>query len=343
MPDNFAAMTITTTRPGVRPGRRVRRAALLSLLALPGLLWAVGRSLGWEPGYLAMVVAFTPYVAVWAWVPVLAALLARKWLIAAVAAVAAVLLAAMVLPRALPDRDRGPATGVPLTVMTINMYFGRADAASVVRLVREHDVAVLAVQEFTPDAVAALSAAGLDELLPHHALADEIGTTGSGLYSRFPMTGQGSRRGGGDSSQMGNLQAYATIRPPGAGPVLVESAHPLAPYALDALPSWRADLAAAPRADQGGTPRILLGDFNATLDHEPLRTLISQGYRDAADATGKGLLGTWGAYGGRHVPPVTLDHVLVDERIGVREVRVHSVTGSDHRSVIAVVTLPAAS
>ena len=336
-------MTITTTRPGVRPGRRVRRTALLTLLALPGLLWAVGRSLGWEPGHLAMVVAFTPYAAVWAWVPVLAALLARKWLIAALAAVAAVVLAGLVLPRAVPDGDRGPAGGVPLTVMTINMYFGRADAATVVRLVREHDVAVLAVQEFTTGAAARLSAAGLDALLPHHALADEVGTTGSGLYSRFPMTGAGSRRGNGDSLQMGNMQVYATIQPPGAAPIAVESVHPLAPYSLDALPSWRADLAAEPRADQGGPPRILLGDFNATLDHEALRAAVARGYRDAADATGKGLLGTWGPYGGRPIPPITLDHVLVDERIGVRDVGVHGVTGTDHRSVIAMVTVPAAS
>ena len=336
-------MTITTTPTEVRPGRRARRTALLALLTLPGLVWAVGRLLGREPGYTPMVIAFTPYVAVWAWVPVLASLLARKWLIAAVAAVAAVMLAGSVLPRAVPDTDRGPSTGVPLTVMTINMFFGRADPATVVRLVREYDVAVLAVQEFTPEAVTALSAAGLDDLLPHHALADEVGTTGSGLYSRFPLTGAGSRRGNGDELQPGNMQAYATIQPPGAGPVEIESAHPLAPYARHSLASWRADLQAPPVADRGGPPRILLGDFTSTLDHRPLRDLIKRGYRDAAAATGKGLLGTWGPYGGRHLPPVTLDHVLTDERIGVRDLEVHGVTGTDHRSVIAMLTVPAAS
>ncbi|MBM2617510.1 endonuclease/exonuclease/phosphatase family protein [Actinoplanes sp. LDG1-06] len=336
-------MTITTTPSEVRPGRRVRRTALLILLALPALAWAVVRLFGWEHGVLVQLVAFTPYAAAWSLVPLTIALLTRKWLAAVVAALATVLLAAAVLPRTIPDMDKGPSTGVPITVMTVNMFIGAADPAAVVKLVRDHDVAVLAVQEFTPESAAGLSAAGIDALLPHHALADEIGTTGSGLYSRFPLTGQGSRRGDGGGLQDGNLQAYATIQPPGAGPVFVESAHPLAPYALAAEEAWRADLAALPRADQAGPPKLILGDFNSTLDHAPLREVISHGYRDAAAATGKGLIGTWGPYDGLPIPPVTLDHVLVDERIGVRESSVHSVTGSDHRALVATVTLPAAS
>ncbi|MEV4343324.1 endonuclease/exonuclease/phosphatase family protein [Actinoplanes sp. NPDC049596] len=333
-------MTITTTPAGVRPGRRVRRTVLLTLLTLPGLVWAVFRSLGWEPGYVVMVMAFTPYVAAWTLVPLIAALLARKWLIAAAAALAAILLGAAVLPRALPDKEG--ESGVPLTVMTLNTFFGRADPAAVVKLVREHDVEVLAVQEFTPKAAEGLAAAGLGDLLPYKALADEVGTTGSGLYSKYPMTGAGSQRFNGDNLQEGNMQAYATIQPPGAAAITVESAHPLAPYSKEALPSWKADLEQEPRPARSGTPRILLGDFNSTLDHAPLRDLIADGYRDAADAAGKGLIGTWGPYDGKPIPPVTLDHVLVDERMGVRDVQVHGVDGSDHRSVIAFVTVPAA-
>jgi endonuclease/exonuclease/phosphatase family metal-dependent hydrolase len=270
-------------------------------------------------------------------VPAVLALTARKWLVAAVALVAAAVLAVLVLPRALPDPDRGPASGVPLTVMTINMYVGSADPAAIVALVRAHDVAVLAVQEFTPRARQGLTAAGVDALLPYHALADEIGTTGSGLYSRYPMTAQGSRRGRG-----GNLQAYATIQPSGAGLVAVESAHPLAPSARSVLADWRADLAAEPVPEPGGAPLILLGDFNSTLDHAPMRRLIAGGYRDAAATAGEGLQPTWGPYGGEPVPPVTLDHVLADRRIGVRAVRVSAVNRSDHRSIIATLTVPAA-
>jgi endonuclease/exonuclease/phosphatase (EEP) superfamily protein YafD len=329
-------MTITSTPPEVRPARRLVRTVLLGLLVLPGLAWAVIRFFGGERGQLVQLFAFTPYVAVWAWVPVVLALAARKWLVAAVGAIAATLLTACVLPRALPDADRGPASGVRLTVMTINMYVGNADPASVAGLVRAHDVAVLAVQEFTPTALEGLRAAGVDGLLPYHALADEAGTTGSGLYSRYPITSPGSRRGRG-----GNLQAYGVIQPPGAGPLAVESAHPLAPYAVSVLGDWKADLAAEPAPEPAGTPRILLGDFNSTLDHAPVRHLIARGYRDAADVAGEGLAGTWGPYDGLPIPPITLDHVLVDRRIGVGEVKVYGVTRSDHRSVVASLTVPA--
>ncbi|WP_127497423.1 endonuclease/exonuclease/phosphatase family protein [Actinoplanes solisilvae] len=334
-------MTITGTPSTVRPGRRVGRTALLLLLALPGLLWAVVRLLGWERGPLVQAIAFTPYAALWSLVPLIFAVVARRWLVAVIAGLAVALLAVAVVPRALPFWDRGPSSGVPITVMTVNMFIGVASPADVVRLVREHDVAVLAVQEFTPRAAAGLSAAGLDSLLPHHALADEGGTTGSGLYSRYPMSGQGSRRGDGGGLQEGNLQAYATIQAPGAGPVFVESAHPLAPYALAAEDAWREDLASLPRADRDGIPKLILGDFNSTLDHAALRDVISHGYRDAGAATGKGYLGTWGPYAGKPIPPITLDHVLVDKRIGVRDVAVHPVSGSDHRAMIASLILPA--
>ncbi|WP_051807977.1 endonuclease/exonuclease/phosphatase family protein [Actinoplanes subtropicus] len=303
------------------------------VLVLPGLIWAVIRLFGLERGWLVQLMAFTPYAAAAAVAPAVIALVGRRWLIATVGAVAALVLAGCVLPRAIPDRDRGPATGFGLTVMTINMYVGQADPSAIVGLVREDDVSILAVQEFTAPARDGFAAAGLGKLLPYNALADDPahGTTGSGLYSRFPMSGPGAERGKG-----GNLQAYATIQPPQARALAVESAHPLAPYAESALPLWRADLAAEPVPESPGPLRVLLGDFNSTLDHAPVRALIRRGYRDAADAVGAGLVPTWGT----HVPPITLDHVLVDKRIGVREVSVHRVAGSDHRAVIATLTVP---
>ena len=263
------------------------------------------------------------------------ALVLRRWGAAAVAAAAAAVLVACVLPRALPDADPGPRDGVRLRVLTANLLKGGADPDRLLRLVRDGAVDVLAVQEFTPAAAAALDARDIAGLLPHRRLAAEPGTTGSGLYSRHPITAAGTRRNDG-----GFAQAYGTVAVPGAGPVVVESAHPAAPYAVSALDDWHTDLAAQPRADPGGIPRILLGDFNSTLDHGLLRSLVDSGYRDAADATGAGLVGTWGPYDGDPIPPVALDHVLADRRIGVRQVAVHDLPGSDHRPVYAELVLP---
>jgi endonuclease/exonuclease/phosphatase family metal-dependent hydrolase len=330
-------MTVTSPAPPKRRAKRAAGTAMMWILVLPGAGWAVVRAGGWERGPLVQLFAFTPYIAAWSVLPAVLALTTRRWLAAAVGVSAAAVLAASVLPRAIPDRDRGPLDGIALNVMTSNMLRGDADPAEIVKLVREHDVAVLAVQEYTHGAQAALKAAGLDELLPYSSLAAEYDTTGSGLYSRFPITAPGVRRNAGSF-----LQAYGTIQPPGAGPLIVESAHPLAPYDLIAIRDWAGDLDDEPRADPNGMPRILLGDFNSTLDHKPLRRLISHGYRDAADADGKGLLGTWGPYIGHPVPPVTIDHVLVDTRIGVRDVQVHRIARTDHRAIISSLSVPTA-
>ncbi|HEX2314043.1 MAG TPA: endonuclease/exonuclease/phosphatase family protein, partial [Thermomonospora sp.] len=105
------------------------------------------------------------------------------------------------------------------------------------------------------------------------------------------------------------------------------------------VPEWEAGVSALPPAPSSGPPRILAGDFNATLDHAHLRRVLSRGYADAADRAGKGLVPTWGLSGGTR-SPLTIDHVLVDRRCAVREVRVYDLDGSDHRAVYADLRLP---
>jgi endonuclease/exonuclease/phosphatase (EEP) superfamily protein YafD len=265
------------------------------------------------------------------------ALALRRWWAAGAAGLAVLALAGVVVPRALSD-DAPAATGPALRVLTANLLAGAGDPASLVTLVREHRVDVLAVQEFTPGAQAALDRLGLAELLPYRQLNPEVGTTGSGLYSRLPLRDGGVRRNEG-----GFTQAYATVTVPAAPALLVESAHPMSPYAMSTLPDWWTDLGAQPAATpDDGALRILAGDFNATLDHVALRRLLATGYVDAAASAGAGLIGTWGPYDGDPIPPVTIDHVLVDRRIAVRDVSVHPLPGGDHRPVLAELTLPAA-
>ncbi|TDC49775.1 endonuclease/exonuclease/phosphatase family protein [Micromonospora sp. KC207] len=308
------------------------------LAVAPGLVWAAVRLPGLERGPAVQAVAFTPYVAAWTPVPLLLALALRRRGPAAVAALVAVALLAMVAPRAMASAQ--PSAGGPtLRVLTANLLAGAADAGTVVDLVRGQRVDVLAVQEFTPGAAAELDRLGLADLLPHRQLNAQLGTTGSGLYARFPIAGGGIRQNRGG---WGFTQAYGSIAPPGGPPVRVESVHPSAPHAIDQVGFWRTDLEAQPPATPDAGLSILAGDFNATLDHALLRDLLATGYVDAADATGAGLIGTWGPYDGDPIPPVTIDHVLVDRRIAVRSVSVRWVPGSDHRAVFAELRLPAA-
>jgi endonuclease/exonuclease/phosphatase (EEP) superfamily protein YafD len=317
---------------------RARRigTALCWLAVTPAPAWAAVRLAGLDRGPLVQALAFTPYVAAWSVLAVALTLALRRWRPAAVAAVAAVALLGVVAPRALAA-PQPATTGPTLRLLTANLLAGRGDARTLVELVRRYRVDVLTVQEFTPDAQANLDRLGLDRLLPHRHLNPQIGTPGSGLYSRYPISDGGVRTSRG---AWGFTQAYGTLTVPGAPPVRVESAHPAAPYALDQVGFWRTDLAAQPAATPRGGLRILAGDFNATLDHGPLRALLRTGYVDAADATGQGLVGTWGPYDGDLIPPVTIDHVLVDHRIAVKSLTVHSLPHTDHRPVLTTLRLP---
>jgi len=39
-------------------------------------------------------------------------------------------------------------------------------------------------------------------------------------------------------------------------------------------------------------------------------------------------------------PPVTIDHVLADERLGISDYSVEDLPGSDHRAVFAALVVP---
>ncbi|MET8907228.1 endonuclease/exonuclease/phosphatase family protein [Micromonospora sp. NPDC004551] len=307
------------------------------LAAVPFAAWAALRLAGLERGPLVQMVAFTPYVAAAAPAAVVVALALRRRAPAVVAVLAALTLVAAVAPRAVHD-DRPAVDGPVLRLLTANLRKGGADPARLVDLVRTHRVDVLTVQEFTPEIAAELDRLGLATLLPYRTLNPEVGTTGSGLYARHPLSGTGFRRNQGSFFS----QAYGTVAVPGTPPLRVESVHPAAPAVVGWVPNWWTDLRAQPPATPEGGLSVLAGDFNATLDHAPLRDLIASGYVDAADAAGAGLSGTWGPYDGDPIPPVTIDHVLADRRIAVRAVSVHAVPGSDHRAVLAELRLPAA-
>lgn len=313
-----------------------RYTVIAALLALPGAVWTVLRLVGPTGGWpLIPLLAFTPYALLATLVPFAVALLMRQWWVASAAALITIVLASFVLPRGFGGPDpAGAADGPQLRVLTMNMDWGGADPDEIIQLVRDDHVDLLALQEFTPRARRLLESHGLLDLLPNSAAHPVPDPSGSALYSRYPLTDTGYLPLPGDFGQ-----AYATVNAPGAPPLLVDSVHPIAPAERDLVPYWKAGLAMEPRADRGGPVRLLLGDFNATLDHAPLQALLRSGYRDAAATLGDGFVGTW-PYDGTRLPKVTIDHVLADPRIAIRALSAHQVNGTDHRALYAQLTLP---
>ncbi|MEU7898903.1 endonuclease/exonuclease/phosphatase family protein [Nonomuraea sp. NPDC049152] len=309
--------------------RRGRGRWMSWLVAALIAAWAVVRVFGLERGsFLTQLMTLTPYALVVG--VVVAVVLAVRRRAAAVPALAAcVALAAVVLPRAFADplTARGPA----LKVLSINL-FSRADAESVVSLVREFDPDVFSALELAPETVRRLDEAGLDTLMPYRVLQPAWGATGSGLFAKHPLTELK-----GLFTPIGHHMPAATVTLPSGAQAQVVAIHPNPPLGRMAT-EWNASLAAMPPPSPD-VVRVLAGDFNASIDHSALRGLLGKGYIDAAETAGKGLTPTWPH--GRLIPPlITIDHVLADRRVGVARVEVRDVPRTDHRAVFAELRLP---
>ena len=291
--------------------------------------WLVVRAFGLERGYpMVPVLAFTPLAVLGAVVAAVAAFALRRRAAGLAGLVIAVGLAGLVAPRGLggPTQAEGGTAG-RLRVLTANLYQQPRAARSLAAIVRREKPDVVSVQELTPAMARELGA-----LLPHRVIDPRPGGFGTGLYSRTPLDRRDAPRG------QKVTVAEVSTRGGGVASPQVWSVHPLVPSRESHMAEWQADLRALPPATDE-TVRILAGDFNATLDHAELRRVIDRGYVDAAAVVGAGLHPTWPA-GRRIPPPVTVDHVLADERAGVRSVHVLALAGSDHRAVLAELALP---
>jgi endonuclease/exonuclease/phosphatase (EEP) superfamily protein YafD len=304
------------------------------LLVAPLTAWTALRLMGAEWTFLLVVLAaFTPYAAVVALAATLVAAALRRWPAAALAAASAAALVVTVAPRAVRDEAPAGSTGRTLRVLTVNTNLGHASGAGVAALVRREGVDILSVQELTPAMATALDAVDLPAELPHSVLRPRLGAAGTGLYARVPLRAQAPPTG------TAFAMVAARARVVGAPAVDFVAVHPPAPRRTADVAIWRHDVRSLPRATRNGPVRVLVGDFNATLDQRELRRLLDTGYRDAAAAAGAGLKPTWPSRG-LMPPPVTIDHVLADGRCGVGRVRVLPVPGSDHRAVLAELMLP---
>jgi endonuclease/exonuclease/phosphatase (EEP) superfamily protein YafD len=303
------------------------------VVATPFFVWAVIRLFGLDAGYpLEAMMPFTPYVAAAAVAAAALALAVRRPVPAAVAAIAAICLGAAVLPRQFGDGTVSAAGRRTLNVLAANVHRGRADPAGVVHLVDELDPDVLTIEEYTPRFGRGLTAAGLDSRLPHHVLDAAKSSSGTAIYSRFPL-----RRLPTANYRFRMARAEASL--PGGRRLRIVAVHPFPPVNPTVTGEWEEVLSTLPPGDHG-TPWLLAGDFNATFDQAPFRELVGRGYRDAGEVAGKGLDATFPATGSLLPPPITIDHILADERFGIVKYEDEPLPDSDHHAIFAELALP---
>lgn len=213
----------------------------------------------------------------------------------------AVLVAQILIARPYwPGRASEPSSD-PLTVMTMNM---RCNSPG-------HDVLAQVILETGPDVSVIYGLGRAAHLELADALADRYPTAaftpmpgfpecGTVVFTRLPFDGWVSTQ----------RHPTAFVRAPGFEFALVAVDLPtptdgIGPW-LDAFDDLIADMPALE-----GRHLMAVGDFNAVLEHEPMRRLTREtGLRDGVTSSGLGWLPTFPDEG--VIPPlVALDHVLL--------------------------------
>ena len=298
------------------------------------------------PELIALIVplcwAFAPVMAV---VACIGAAIGRQSWPMAIAQVCAVLFLAAVgiIRQGGSLRRTAPAAASTgrFRMMTLNCRYGRADAASIVRLVADDRVDVLALQEVSPELLKRLKGGGLGGHLPYSAIGMPSTRDNGGVNALFcrekPL---------GTSASSVDLHASsvptATLRLDGRI-VLFASAHTYSPRrgTID----WGqgiASLGLVPRfaREHGAEACLVAGDLNSNASHPTFRRLLDghEGRLIDSSAETRSRLrrgpvsfpSNWPV-----VPPLLeLDHIL--HAPGVRCTQLHAVTvkDSDHRALI---------
>ncbi|MFD6417337.1 endonuclease/exonuclease/phosphatase family protein [Streptomyces sp. NPDC060194] len=273
--------------------------------------------------------AFLPWLLLPGALALLVALLAR-WRAGVLWTVVVLALTAwFVRPYEGPAGAAGGAEAARFTVLTSNVEFGRATDGLVAAVERERpDLVFVQECEFTCADVLArrLSAARY----PYRNVVAAGGSEGSAILSRFPLTPT--------AGIAGTLAMPGAVARIGGRDVAVQLAHPLPPIP-GGVGNWRRELGAVREfAARSEGPTVLAGDFNASQDHAAFRALLDTGLRDAAATAGRGREPSWPS---RTAPPLgaQIDHVLVGADLSVRGARFVDLADTDHRSLLAELTL----
>lgn len=283
---------------------------------------------------ILLIAAFAPYLAIAAAVLAVPLLFTRHRLIATAALGLALAVIAWQVPLYIGS-GRPPADTIGIRVLTANLRDGSANAQALAALSRNTDL--LIVQELSPELANDLAV--LESEFPYRVLDPRPHAAGAGVFSRYPIV----RSSRDDGYVLGLLTL--TVRPPGsASDVTVLNVHLAGPYPQP-IDRWRQEIAALRTTmseEPNGTGReavIVAGDFNASLDMRPFRQLLRDGFTEAREHSGAGLLPTFPA--DRMWPPlVGIDHILT-LNAATTDVRTERIPGTDHLGLRATVHVPA--
>jgi endonuclease/exonuclease/phosphatase family metal-dependent hydrolase len=229
-------------------------------------------------------------------------------------------------PQVTGDLPVAADDAVPITVMASNLLAGRGDGESLLRTAADLDVDVLVLVEVTPSAFEALEANGQLERYPYRAGSPDHSVHGTLVLSRLRL---------GEPERVST--AFGTWRVKVGDDLTLLAVHTSAPTNPE---RWRADHRTLLASVRAHPPDLVLGDLNATADHQPMQRLADEGLREAAELTND-WQPTWpannlGAGLARHLPPLArIDQVLVGPDLVVLSSRTVDIDDTDHLAVVA--------
>jgi endonuclease/exonuclease/phosphatase (EEP) superfamily protein YafD len=323
-------MTVENRTPERKDGVALLTIVTYGLIAV-GVLALFVRYWRFSNIVVLAAIAFVPYLMLAPVLALMVALIRRSWISVAIATVVVVACAATQLPHYLADDP--PRHAVEVTVMTINVRDGAANAPDVVKAVKAHHVDLLMLTEFSWVAAKKLGAAGLGKELRYVSGRAGWMADGTAVFSRYPVENRRLVRSFHFAATFTRVLLPTVHRP-----VYAAAVHPPGP--LHASSWWRHDIAAVPpmlRAMPAGTV-IVGGDFNSTPDNVWFRDIVATpGFANANDQAGAGLIPTYPA---QHlVPLIGIDHVLTRHAVAM-SVEPISIAGTDHRGIIAKIAIP---
>ena len=259
--------------------------------------------------------------------------IARRWPEAAVAAGGALSNGVLLVPlraRAVPGTDG--SNGRIVRALSANLFSSRNRSYERVRrLIREADPDVIALQEVTPEWLAALQ--GLQAAYPFSKAVVHARRFGIMVLSRIPFERVDVVRVG----AVGLPSIIARLQLPEERRLTVISTHPFSPVTPARAKSRNLQLRALAEfvSSQQG-PRLVLGDLNTTSWSPMFQDFLRRTrFRDSR--IGFGLQPTWPvAIRALQIP---LDHCLVSSEIVVHRRAVWGDIGSDHYPIVVDVSI----
>lgn len=234
-----------------------------------------------------------------------------------------------------PGRHAEPADG-SLTVLTMNLRCDEPALDGLASVVERERPDVVVLLDLSQQGWNQLQGTSWGQILPHHSTVpqDQPGAAGSDpcgsvVFATAPVTA---------STPVTRQQVFTVALPSGPLTVVPVSlptpARGVEPWlqGFDALD----EAVAAHDASSGAAgPMLVIGDFNATREHLPMRQLMARRQLvDAAEQAVAGWLPTFPA-GRRYPPLIAIDHVLMSPSLRASQVTAFSVTYGAHRGLVA--------